>query len=263
MPNGWIKSLQCKSKAFDDVYNFNSKSLISSSYNCSRKSSHCVKDVINTRLSKQSPKPDPILRRLKSCRAETELLNPPNRTRRSKSARTSETLTELPDGHPSRNVVEIIFQSSWSSDEFSGRIEMIFKVENGSRTVTRFEEYREVVKSRAGLNGGTCEEEDARCLADGNEMMRFYPVPDGFNGGAWVLAGGKGQGLCTFSGSGEAYVSGGSGGGRRAMMICRVIAGRVDDVIRFGSDSVAGRDGELFVFDTRAVLPCFLIIFRL
>lgn len=263
MPNGWIKSLQCKSKAFDDVYNFNSKSLISSSYNCSRKSSHCVKDVINTRLSKQSPKPDPSLRRLRSCRTETELLNQPNRTRRSKSARTSETLTELPDGHPSRNVVEIIFQSSWSSDEFPGRIEMIFKVENGSRTVTRFEEYREVVKSRAGLNGGTCEEEDARCLADGNEMMRFYPVPDGFNGGAWVYAGRKGQGLCTFSGSGEAYVSGGSGGGRRAMMICRVIAGRVDDVIRFGSDSVAGRDGELFVFDTRAVLPCFLIIFRL
>lgn len=140
---------------------------------------------------------------------------------------------------------------------------MIFKVEHGSRTVTRFEEYREVVKSRAGFNGGTCEEEDARCLADGNEMMRFYPVLDGFNGGACVFAGGKGQAVCTFSGSGEAYVSSGGGGGRKAMMICRVIAGRVDDVIGFGSDSVAGRDGELFVFDTRAVLPCFLIIFRL
>lgn len=264
MPNGWIKSLQCKSKAFDDVYNFNSKSLMSSSsYNCSRKSSHCVKDVIDTRFGKKNPKPDPNSRRLKSCRTETELLNPQTRTRRSKSARTSDALTELPDGHPSRNVVEIIFQSSWSSDEFPGRIEMIFKVENGSRTVTRFEEYREIVKSRAGLNEGTCEEEDARCLADGNEMMRFYPVLDGFNGGAWVFAGGKGQAVCTFSGSGEAYVSGGSGGGRKAMMICRVIAGRVDDRIGFGSDSVAGRDGELFVFDTRAVLPCFLIIFRL
>lgn len=188
MPNGWIKSLQCKSKAFDDVYNFNSKSLMSSSsYNCSRKSSHCVKDVIDTRLSKKNQKPDPNLRRFKSCRTETELLNPPNRTRRSKSARTSDALTELPDGHPSRNVVEIIFHSSWSSDEFPGRIEMIFKVEHGSRTVTRFEEYREVVKSRAGFNGGTCEEEDARCLADGNEMMRFYPVLDGFNGGAIYL----------------------------------------------------------------------------
>ncbi|EOA17248.1 hypothetical protein CARUB_v10005522mg [Capsella rubella] len=262
MPNGWIKSWQCKSKAFDDVYNFRAtKSLISSSHACSRKSSHCVKDVIDTRLPKKNPKPDPSLRRLKSCRTETELLvNPQTRTRRSKSARASETLTELPDGHPSRNVVEIIFQSSWSSDEFPGRIEMIFKVENGSRTVTRFEEYREAVKSRACLNRGTCEEEDARCLADGNEMMRFYPVPDGFNGGAWDFSGGKSQAVCTFSGSGEAYAS---GGGRKAMMICRVIVGRVDDRIGFGSDSVMGRDGELFVFDTRAVLPCFLIIFRL
>ncbi|XP_010448871.1 PREDICTED: uncharacterized protein LOC104731250 [Camelina sativa] len=264
MPNGWIKSLQCKSKAFDDVCNFKTKPLISSSYGCSRKSSNCVKDVIDTRLlGNKNPKPDQNLRRLKSCRTETELLNSQTRTRRSKSARSSETLTELPDGHPSRNVVEIIFQSSWSSDEFPGRIEMIFKVENGARTVTRFEEYREVVKSRAGLNVGTCEEEDARCLADGNEMMRFYPVPEGFNGGACVFSGGKGQAVCTFSGSGEAYVSGGCGGGRKVMMICRVIAGRVDDRIGFGSDSVAGRDGELFVFDTRAVLPCFLIIFRL
>lgn len=59
---------------------------------------------------------------------------------------------------------------------------MIFKVENGSRTMARFEEYREVVKSREGVNGecagSTCEE-DAQCLADSNKMMRFYPVTDG------------------------------------------------------------------------------------
>ncbi|CAA7060077.1 unnamed protein product [Microthlaspi erraticum] len=259
MPNGWIKLLQCKSKAYEDV----SKPLLVSSYSC-RKSSHYVKDVIDARIGKKNPKPDPNLRRLKSCRTESEL-SPPTRTRRSKSARTSDALTELPDGHPSRNVVEIIFQSSWSSDEFPGRIEMIFKVENESRTVTRFEEYREIVKSRAGVNGdrvGTCEE-DARCLADGNEMMRFYPLPDGIDGGAWAFSGGKGQAVCTFSGSGEAHASGGNGGGRRAMLICRVIAGRIANRIGFGSDSVAGRDGELYVFDTRAVLPCFLIIFVL
>ncbi|VVB12057.1 unnamed protein product [Arabis nemorensis] len=259
MPNGWIKSLQCKSKAFNDVYNFNS-------YSCSKKSSHCVKDVINTRLRKKNPKPDP---NLKSCRTESSELNPPTRTQRSKSARTCDALTELPDGHPSRNVVEIIFQSSWSSDGFPGRIEMICKVENGSRTVTRFEENREVVKSRAGLNGGfdgTCDE-DSRCLADGNEMMRFYPIgeiPDGINdGGAWGFSAGKSQVVCTFLGSGEAHASKGCGGGRRAMLICRVIAGRVDNRIGFGPDSVTGRNGELFVFDTSAVLPSFLIIFTL
>ncbi|XP_010539705.1 PREDICTED: uncharacterized protein LOC104813695 [Tarenaya hassleriana] len=269
MPSGWVKSLQCKSKAFDDVYHSNGK-LLMPSYSC-RKSSQSVRDVVDTRPGRKNPKLDPNLRRMRSYRPESDP-NPPARTRRSASARTPDAavpaLTELSEGHPSRNVVDIIFQSSWSPDGFPGRVEMIFKVENGSRTVTRFEEYREAVKSRAC--GGACEE-DARCLADGNEMMRFYPlgpIPGGVNGGAWAFPCQKGTPaaaatVCTFSGSGEAHARGGGGGGRRAMLICRVIAGRVAKKGGYGSDSVAGRDGELIVFDTRAVLPCFLIIFRL
>ncbi|KAG7557557.1 hypothetical protein ISN44_As11g035260 [Arabidopsis suecica] len=277
MPIGWVKSLHCKSRAFDDVYHHHSNNgkLLLPSYSCRKD----VRDVVDNRPGsvKKSPKPDPALRRLRSSRRPESESNPHHTTRRSVSARASSepalpVLTDLPDGHPSRNVVEIIFQSSWSSDEFPGRVEMIFKVENGSKAVTRFEEYREDVKSRWRLkfdsdevNGGACDE-DARCLADGNEMMRFFPlgpIPGGINGGAWGFPSGKGAAVCTFSGSGEAHASTGGGGGRRAMLICRVIAGRVAKKGEFGSDSVAGRAGELIVFDARAVLPCFLIFFRL
>lgn len=276
MPIGWVKSLHCKSRAFDDVYHHSNNGKVSlPSYSCRKN----VKDVVDTRPGsvKKNSKPDPSLRRLRSSHRPESDSNSHHPTRRSVSARASSesvlpVLTDLPDGHPSRNVVEIIFQSSWSSEEFPGRVEMIFKVENGSRAVTRFEEYREAVKSRSRselesdeIDGGACDE-DARCSADGNEMMRFYPlgpIPGGINGGAWVFPGGKGAAVCTFSGSGEAHASTGGGGGRRAMLICRVIAGRVAKKGDFGSDSVAGRDGELIVFDARAVLPCFLIFFRL
>ncbi|CAL9232923.1 unnamed protein product [Arabidopsis halleri] len=277
MPIGWVKSLHCKSRAFDDVYHHHSNDgkLLLPSYSCRKN----VRDVVDNRPGtvKKSPKPDPALRRLRSSSRPESESNSHHPARRSVSARASSesalpVLTDLPDGHPSRNVVEIIFQSSWSSDEFPGRVEMIFKVENGSKAVTRFEEYREDVKSRwrtkfdsDAVNGGACDE-DARCLADGNEMMRFFPlgpIPGGINGGAWGFPGGKGAAVCTFSGSGEAHASTGGGGGRRAMLICRVIAGRVAKKGEFGSDSVAGRAGELIVFDARAVLPCFLIFFRL
>lgn len=278
MPIGWVKSLHCKSRAFDDVYHHhhsNNGKLLLPSYSCRKN----VRDVVDNRPGsvKKSPKPDPALRRLRSSRRPESESNSHHPTRRSVSARASSesalpVLTDLPDGHPSRNVVEIIFQSSWSSDEFPGRVEMIFKVENGSKAVTRFEEYREDVKLRCRMkfdsdevNGGACDE-DARCSADGNEMMRFFPlgpIPGGINGGAWGFPDGKGAAVCTFSGSGEAHASTGGGGGRRAMLICRVIAGRVAKKGEFGSDSEAGRAGELIVFDARAVLPCFLIFFRL
>lgn len=208
-------------------------------------------------------------------------------TRRSRSADSFfPALTELPDGHPSRNVVEIIFHTSWSPKAFSGRIEMVFKVQNLSRTVARFEEYREIVKSRAESAGklvaveGEGEGEDhARCVADGNEVMRFYCLGSTSGsggaydtcGGSWTLHGSKGAAVCTFSGSGTAHENAGGGRGRRAMLVCRVISGRVCKELGFesliegrvGYDSVSGENGELLVFDSRAVLPCFLIIYKL
>lgn len=190
-------------------------------------------------------------------------------------------LNELHEGHPSRNVVEIIFHTSWSPKAFTGRVEMIFKVQNGPRTVARFEEYREMVRSCAGSGGptdGATWEENARCVADGNEVMRFHCLgPTSGSGvyearcGAWTFLGSKGSAICTFSGSGGAHENAGGGRGRRAMLVCRVIAGRVSKQLkvdsllsgRVGFDSVSRDSGELLVFDSRAVLPCFLIIYKL
>ncbi|KAK6262915.1 hypothetical protein QUC31_008731 [Theobroma cacao] len=284
MASRWVKSLQCKSRAFDDVYHPNPKHLIPSS-SC-RRSSQSIKDVIETTKNKPK-KSNPKLLPKSSSKSEPDLNNPPPRPRRSSSlparpVRNPDpvlpSLTELPEGHPSRNVVEIIFHTSWSPKAFTGRIEMIFKVQNGPRTVTRFEEYRETVKTRSGSGGpASADEENARCIADGNEVMRFHCLgPTSGNCGmndTWLFSGGKGAAICTYSGSGGAHESAGGGRGRRAMLVCRVIAGRVSKRVGFGYeslldgrvgyDSVSGENGELLVFDPRAVLPCFLIIYKL
>ncbi|KAJ6703740.1 C2H2-LIKE ZINC FINGER PROTEIN [Salix viminalis] len=277
MAGGWIKSLQCKSRAFDDVFNPNPKHLLPSS-SCRKTSSKTIKDVIIETKTKRSKSKHYPFNHNQQNPTTNPASTPPSRSR---STRNSDpvfpALTELPVGHPSRNVVDIIFHTSWSNKSFPGRIEMIFKVQNGSRTVSRFEEYRETVKTRAELTGGTTREENARCIADGNEMMRFYCLgPAGgvheARGDAWVFPGGKGAKVCTFSGSGGAHESAGGGTGRRAMLVCRVVAGRVTKQTRFdsliddcrvGFDSVSGDNGELMAFDSRAVLPCFLIIYKL
>ncbi|XP_054824366.1 uncharacterized protein LOC129322229 [Prosopis cineraria] len=295
MASGWVKSLQCKSRAFEDVYHPTPKILIPSA-SC-RKSVQNIKDVVDSAKPKpKKPKPPlekhPSSKYPRTTKPESPS-NPTTITRSVSSTRPTRapepflpSLTELPEGHPSRNVVEIIFHTSWGPKAFMGQIEMIFKVVNACRTVSRFEEYRDTVKRRAGsgaLTEGSNWEENARCVADGNEVMRFqclgptsgggpYDASGGGGGCAWSLPGGKGSAIRTFSSSGEAHESGGGGRGRRAMMVCRVIAGRVSKQIGFmdslldgrvAVDSVSGDEGELFVFDSRAVLPCFLIIYKL
>ncbi|XP_058772898.1 uncharacterized protein LOC131646999 [Vicia villosa] len=304
MAGGWVKSLQCKSKAFEDVYNPNTKNRI---HNTSCKMSvQNIKDVVvETTKHKPKPKPKPKkpLQKHHSSRYPTSSTKPDfesestmNRSRSTNATTATTTsrhqpapdprfssLTELTEGHPSRNVVEIIFHTSWGPKPFSGRVEMIFKVHNGSRTVSRFEEYRESVKARSGSGSVNSDSEDnheenARCVADGNEVMRFHCLGPTSGGGPYggasvgLFPGGKGTAICTFSGSSGAHESSGCGRGRRAMLVCRVIAGRVskqagfmDSLLdgRVGFDSVSGDNGELLVFDSRAVLPCFLIIYKL
>ncbi|CAL9077859.1 unnamed protein product [Musa hybrid cultivar] len=179
------------------------------------------------------------------------------------------TMEELPKGHSSRRVVEIIFSSSWSASAggaFPGEIEMLFRVDNPARTLARFEEHRALVRGRA-VDG-------ARCAADGNEVLRFH-LGRGAGGvyDAGVArdvvrssAGGEAKGVRTFAGSGGAHASGDGGDGRKGMLVCRVIAGRVrgeSDHTQSDADSVSLGNGELVVFDPRAVLPCFLIIYKL
>ncbi|MBA0781752.1 hypothetical protein Gotri_002642, partial [Gossypium trilobum] len=52
---------------------------------------------------------------------------------------------------------------------------MIFKVQNESRTVTQFYKYRETVKPWSGSGDLVFgDEENTRCVADGNEVMGFH-----------------------------------------------------------------------------------------
>ncbi|KAE8715554.1 hypothetical protein F3Y22_tig00110163pilonHSYRG00190 [Hibiscus syriacus] len=216
-------------------------------------------------------------------------------------------VSELGPDDSGRNIVEIIFKSSWlKKDNPICMIERIMKVHNTQRTIQRFEDCRDAVKTRA-VNSTR---KNPRCAADGNELLRFHcttlscslgargssslcgSVPGcgvctlikrGFQskgGGATDF-----KGVCTTASSGRAHDSLKCTDGRRAMLVCRVIAGRVkkvaDDVppleeennssvsTSTGSyDSVAVYAGvysnleELVVYNPRAILPCFVVIYK-
>ncbi|XP_031496294.1 uncharacterized protein LOC116261596 [Nymphaea colorata] len=222
-------------------------------------------------------------------------------------------VSELGREDSGRNIVEIIFQSSWlKRDSPLCQVDRILKIHNTARTVRRFEGYRDSVKSRASRR-------NPRCVADGNELLRFFcttfACSIGTRGSTSLCGSGPscgvcnairhgfgdrmagGKGLCTTATSGRAHdcmetteEEKAASRGRRAMLVCRVIAGRirrggsgaaisvdpnevVDDDDAGGLagerfDSVTGPTGvysnpdELFVFDPKAILPCFVVIYR-
>ncbi|KAJ1273594.1 hypothetical protein BS78_06G294100 [Paspalum vaginatum] len=241
---------------------------------------------------------------------------------------------ELGGDDTSRNIIEIIFQSSWLKKQSPVcKVERILKVHNTPRTLSRFEEYRDAVKARAAAAGvravSSCSSSSSssrtrtttttttkhpRCTADGNELLRFHCAALGcalgLNGATHLCdaagAGcaacgiirdgfrmtGAGGGVRTMATSGRAHDAAEQGGTgteeqRRAMLVCRVIAGRVKrtaaqegdeeqrpqlqaecDEEEEDYDSVAGSAGvysnleELLVFNPRAILPCFVVVYK-
>ncbi|KAG2308573.1 hypothetical protein Bca52824_028321 [Brassica carinata] len=225
-------------------------------------------------------------------------------------------VTELTDGESSTNIVKIIFKSGWPDHQGNNRapeIHRILKIHNSPKILTRFEEYREFVKAKAARSssggGGVRRWDDGRCVADGNELLRFYcstfMCDLGRNGGS-SLCGHQYCSVCGIIGAGfspkldgiatlatgwrghaavpeEVEEEFGFMNVKRAMLVCRVVAGRVgcdliedDDVDKSdgGYDSVVGQgsgsksgallridDEELIVFNPRAVLPCFVIVY--
>nr|CAB3486275.1 unnamed protein product [Digitaria exilis] len=212
----------------------------------------------------------------------------------------SHAVSELGAEDTSRNIIEIIFQSSWLKKQSPAcRIERILKVHNTARTLARFEEYRDAVKAKSGGGGGS------RCSADGNELLRFHcaslACPLGLDG-ATHLCDAPGCGACaiirdgfasggvrTTATSGRAHDACSCSSQERssllAMLVCRVIAGRVkrpptqQEYEPHGDgdgdgdgdklfDSVAGSAGvysnleELLVFNPRAILPCFVVVYK-
>eukprot|EP01018_Ginkgo_biloba_P018634 Gb_32897 [translate_table: standard] len=208
-------------------------------------------------------------------------------------------VSELSEEDSARNIVEIIFQSSWLKKEKPiCKIERILKVHNSLKTINKFEEYRDMVKAKANK----LVKKHPRCIADGNELLRFhcttFACSLGMNGSSSlcnlpscnicnVIRNGfscpkmeVGKGVYTTASSGKAHDSIElsedelASKGKRAMLVCRVIAGRVhksqdqDDFFSGGFDSVAGQAGlysnldELFVYNPKAVLPCFVVIYK-
>ncbi|VFQ67306.1 unnamed protein product [Cuscuta campestris] len=225
-------------------------------------------------------------------------------------------VTELTEGDSSRKIVEIICRSSWLKSESrppggcsgGGRmIDRVLKVHNTQKTLACFEEYREMVKAKAGK----LPKKHPRCLADGNELLRFHGTtvscPLGTGGSHSLCASQRcrvchlirngfsmekdpknGIGVFTTSTSGRAFESielqRAAGGHhddddkhpmpRKALVVCRVIAGRVHRPLenvqemagQTGFDSLAGKVGlysnieELYLLNPRALLPCFVVI---
>eukprot|EP00268_Persea_americana_P061799 TRINITY_DN7852_c1_g1_i1.p1 TRINITY_DN7852_c1_g1~~TRINITY_DN7852_c1_g1_i1.p1 ORF type:complete len:386 (+),score=80.19 TRINITY_DN7852_c1_g1_i1:235-1392(+) len=253
------------------------------------------------------------LRRLSVCYECDMVVNPSNQLSRDPSLRTSvcpcpdcgeifskpeslelhqtvrHAVSELDPKDSSRNIVEIIFQSSWlKKQEPVCKIDRILKVHNSQKTITKFEDYRDSIKARAIK----LPKKYPRCIADGNELLRFHCTTFncslGINGSSnlcnsipncnvcnIIRNGFKTDGLggiCTTATSGNAHDKAqiSSEDEKRAMLVCRVIAGRVkknqDCAEEF--DSVASPGGiysnsdELSVFNSRAILPCFVVIYR-
>ncbi|CAN4122975.1 unnamed protein product [Withania somnifera] len=195
---------------------------------------------------------------------------------------------ELSHEDSSRNIVEIIFKSSWlKKDNPICKIERILKVHNTKRTVQRFEDCRDAIKIHAVATG----KKNPRCAVMEMSCLDFTCTSLMCSLGA-----GGSSGLCGswgphhFASSGRAHDCLGNGiTQRRAMIVCRVIAGRVKQMVKdvtssptteeencsglsaVGStlyDSIVGYAGiysnleELYVFNPRAILPCFVVIYE-
>lgn len=185
------------------------------------------------------------------------------------------TVTELVEGDSSRKIVEIICRTSWlKSENHCGRIERVLKVHNMQKTLARFEEYREIVKIKASK----LPKKHPRCIADGNELLRFYGTTVacslGLSGCSSLCVSDKCRvcriirngfsakkelkesiGVFTTSTSGRAFESieifEEDPSIRKALIVCRVIAGRVHRPLenmqeitgQTGFDSLAGKVG--------------------
>ncbi|KAI3682483.1 hypothetical protein L1987_82498 [Smallanthus sonchifolius] len=205
---------------------------------------------------------------------------------------------EMSDDDPGKNVVRIIFGSGWPGE--APTIHRVMKIHNSPKILTRFEEYRESVKMKAARHGGP----RPRCIADGNELLRFHCTTFmcdlGQNGNSTICSqqycsvcgiiesgfSPKLDGISTLPNSWKGHVAVPQDieeefrfmGLKRAMLVCRVIAGRVgcdpgmsekddpgyDSLVGAGSGAARDRldeEDELIVFNPRAVLPCFVIVY--
>ncbi|OIW04482.1 hypothetical protein TanjilG_24179 [Lupinus angustifolius] len=202
-------------------------------------------------------------------------------------------VSELVPEDTSKNIVEIIFKSSWLKKQSSiYKIDRILKVQNTQKTLSKFEEYRDSIKDKAIQHS----KKHPRCIADGNEVLRFHCTTFmctlGLSGtsnlcnltpqckacniikNGFKVTEEESKGILTYATSGKAHEKVDENNERRAMLVCRVIAGRVKkngaesgsmedyDSVVVGDDGDYSNLDELYVFNHRAILPCFVVIYR-
>lgn len=183
-------------------------------------------------------------------------------------------------GNPSRNVVEMIFRAASARHE----IEQVLRVNNSMNTMVRFEQYRETIKNRSNEK----KKKHPRSMVDGNEQLWFYSTTmnccTGKVSRVSKLCKASTCEVCSIiqSGFDKAHdekteirlskscseerneVTNGKNV-KKAVIVCRVIAGKVVNMIDVENeddhDSVAGgKLHDLFVRNSSAVLPCFVIV---
>nr|XP_043627749.1 uncharacterized protein LOC122599315 [Erigeron canadensis] len=195
--------------------------------------------------------------------------------------------TVLEIGDPSRNVIEMIFKATTDTTRCSINIKQVIKLNNSRETLENFEKFREDVKNR-----DECYNKHPRNNVDGNEHLMFYGtkltcckqfatsklcrdsncnicslLKSGFKNtakkkpGIWLTT--NCQDLINANSDANLNVE--MVNGKMAIMVCRVIIGRLLDMIDSSYegdyDSIEGeKPNELFVKNPDAVLPCFVII---
>ncbi|KAL0338978.1 UNVERIFIED_CONTAM: hypothetical protein Sangu_1419900 [Sesamum angustifolium] len=182
----------------------------------------------------------------------------------------------------------------WPDKAKNTIIHRILKIHNSPKSISVFEEYRELVKSRAAA-AKIKTPRNERCIADGNELLRFYCTTficeldssicsQQYCSVCGIIRSGFSPKMDGISTLGTSYGAHSAVPEdieeefkfmhvKRALLVCRVVAGRVGcdlglvDKEDPGFDSLgAGRgseeeEDELVVFNPRAVLPCFVIVY--
>ncbi|GJN39143.1 hypothetical protein PR202_gb28242 [Eleusine coracana subsp. coracana] len=216
-------------------------------------------------------------------------------------------VSEVAEDDSARGVVEIICMAGWPKPEAAlDRVERIVKIHSLERRVARYEEFRSAVMARAAQ----LQKKHPRCIADGNELLHFHATTvscslgagglctsgrcdvcriirhgfsvvtttreDGGGGGVFTTSTSRRALECVVQDEGEEEDAG-KGSVKRALLVCRVIAGRIhrpmenlQDVAaaQTGFDSFAGKVGadstveELYLLNPRALLPCYVVIYK-
>lgn len=186
-------------------------------------------------------------------------------------------------GDPSRNVIEMIFRATTTNTtRCSINIKQVIKLNSSRETLEKFEVFREALKNRANeLNN-----RHPRNMADGNEQLLFYgtKLTCCKQFGSSELCKDSNCSICSIIKSGfynakkktgiwltsscQDFINANANAKminvKMAVMVCRVITGKVIDMIdrkyENDFDSIGGvKSNYLFVKNPSAVLPCFVI----